>query len=95
MLAHRGFAIAYRSKPMTQFIPWHLKYRPQVLKGLYGQEIVQKSLSNLISSGKMPHALLFSGPRGTGKTSTASWATASMSSKSMRHPTTESIRYES
>jgi DNA polymerase-3 subunit gamma/tau len=56
---------------MNQFIPWHLKYRPQVLKDLYGQEIVQKSLSNLIGSGKMPHALLFSGPRGTGKTSTA------------------------
>ena len=56
---------------MSQFIPWHLEYRPQTIGDLYGQEIVQKSLSNLIGSGKMPHALLFSGPRGTGKTSTA------------------------
>ena len=66
---------------MTQFIPWHLKYRPQVLKDLYGQEIVQKSLSKLISSGKMPHALLFSGPRGTGKTSTARIVAKSLNCK--------------
>lgn len=38
---------------------------------LIGQEHISETLSNAISTGKVAHAYLFSGPRGTGKTSTA------------------------
>lgn len=47
------------------------KYRPQTLEELVGQETVKKSLSSAYSVGKLSHAYLFCGPRGTGKTSTA------------------------
>ncbi|MGL4677581.1 MAG: DNA polymerase III subunit gamma/tau [Brevinema sp.] len=47
------------------------KWRPQDFSQLVGQEHVTTALSNAIHSGKVPHAYLFSGPRGVGKTSTA------------------------
>lgn len=49
---------------------FYLKYRPQSFKELDLVEIRQ-GLSNLVKSGKMPHAFLFAGPKGTGKTSAA------------------------
>lgn len=49
----------------------YLKYRPQSLDELIGQETVKKILTNAFSAGKLSHAYLFVGPRGTGKTSTA------------------------
>ena len=56
---------------MKQYIPLYLKYRPQKLSELIGQEVVTKTLSNAITYNKIVHAYLFCGPRGTGKTSTA------------------------
>ena len=47
------------------------KYRPKTLSEVVGQESVTKSLESAISSGKISHAYLFTGPRGTGKTSVA------------------------
>ena len=47
------------------------KYRPQVFGEIVGQEHVVKTLSNAISSGRITHAYLFSGPRGCGKTTIA------------------------
>lgn len=47
------------------------KYRPQDFNNLYGQENIKKLLIESIKSNKLSHAYLFSGPRGTGKTSTA------------------------
>src|SRR5262245_16652584 len=47
------------------------KYRPQRFEDLVGQEAVAQTLSNAISSGRIGHAYLFVGPRGTGKTTTA------------------------
>lgn len=47
------------------------KYRSQTFDELVGQEHVKKTLINAIRSGKIAHAYLFCGPRGTGKTSTA------------------------
>ncbi len=47
------------------------KWRPQTFKDLIGQEFPAVALQNSIQSGKIAHALLFAGPRGTGKTSTA------------------------
>ena len=46
-------------------------YRPQTFKDVTGQEVVVKTLQNAISNKKISHAYLFSGPRGTGKTSVA------------------------
>ncbi len=45
--------------------------RPQVFEDLIGQEFVVATLKNAITSGKIAHAYLFSGPRGCGKTTTA------------------------
>ncbi|MFO0933052.1 MAG: DNA polymerase III subunit gamma/tau, partial [Planctomycetota bacterium] len=47
------------------------KYRPQRFEDLVGQEHVAQTLSNAIASGRIGHAYLFVGPRGTGKTTTA------------------------
>ena len=53
------------------YIPLYRKYRPQTLEDLVGQEHVKKTLKSAIELGKIAHAFLFTGPRGTGKTSTA------------------------
>ena len=47
------------------------KYRPQTFKEVYGQEYIVKTLCNAIESGKISHAYLFNGTRGTGKTTIA------------------------
>ena len=56
---------------MNENIAYYLKYRPQNLDQLVGQELVKKNLLTAFSSGKLSHAYLLVGPRGTGKTSTA------------------------
>jgi len=47
------------------------KYRSQTFADLVGQEAVTRALQGAISSGRVAHAYLFSGSRGTGKTSSA------------------------
>ena len=47
------------------------KYRPKTLKEVIGQESITKPLENSLKTGKISHAYLFTGPRGTGKTSVA------------------------
>src|SRR5579871_5512585 len=47
------------------------QYRPQQFKYLIGQEIVKHVLQQALLQKRVAHAYLFSGPRGTGKTSTA------------------------
>lgn len=47
------------------------KWRPQNFDDLIGQESVVRTIKNAISSGRIVHAYLFSGPRGVGKTSAA------------------------
>jgi len=49
---------------------FYRKWRPQTLAEVVGQEQVTQTLSNALSSGRISHAYLFYGPRGTGKTST-------------------------
>lgn len=53
------------------YIALYRKWRPQTFKDLVGQEHISRTLANAITSGHIGHAYLFSGPRGTGKTSTA------------------------
>lgn len=47
------------------------RWRPQLFKDVVGQEHVTKTLQNAISTGRIAHAYLFSGPRGVGKTTVA------------------------
>ena len=53
------------------YMALYRKWRPQDFSDLIGQEHISETLSNAITTGKVAHAYLFSGPRGTGKTSTA------------------------
>ena len=46
------------------------KWRPHTFAELAGQEAVSRTLTNAVKSGRVAHAYLFSGPRGTGKTTT-------------------------
>jgi DNA polymerase-3 subunit gamma/tau len=47
------------------------KWRPQNFREIVGQEHVSRTLLNALQSGRVAHAFLFSGPRGSGKTTTA------------------------
>jgi len=49
---------------------FYRKWRPQLLAEVVGQEQVTQTLHNALSTGRIAHAYLFCGPRGTGKTST-------------------------
>ena len=46
-------------------------YRPQTFEEVAGQEHIVKTLKNALATGKIAHAYLFAGPRGTGKTTMA------------------------
>jgi len=47
------------------------EWRPATLAEVSGQEHVKRTLANMLKAGRVPHALLLTGPRGTGKTSVA------------------------
>ncbi len=49
----------------------HLRYRPKTLDGVVGQPEVVKSLKEMLANNRLPHALLFAGLTGTGKTTCA------------------------
>ena len=49
----------------------YTKYRPQVFNDMVGQEHIERTIKNAIEHDKVSHAYLFTGPRGTGKTTTA------------------------
>ena len=50
---------------------YYRKWRPRRLDQVVGQEPVTQTLRQAVSLGRVAHAYLFCGPRGTGKTSTA------------------------
>ena len=54
---------------MTQAL--YLKYRPRTFDEIEGQEHIRTTLKNALALGRIAHAYLFTGPRGTGKTTTA------------------------
>lgn len=60
---YRWLAVTYE--------PLHHKYRPQTFAQLVGQEAIAQTLSNALNRNKIAPAYLFTGPRGTGKTSSA------------------------
>lgn len=47
------------------------KYRPKIFEDVVGQEHIERTIKNAIEQDKLSHAYLFTGPRGTGKTTTA------------------------
>jgi DNA polymerase III subunit gamma/tau len=56
---------------MEEYRSLYRKYRPQAPDQVLGQEHVVRALAGAVREGRLAHAFLFSGPRGTGKTSTA------------------------
>ena len=56
---------------MESFVVSALKYRPQEFSEVVGQESITKTLENAIANNRLANALLFSGPRGVGKTTCA------------------------
>jgi DNA polymerase III subunit gamma/tau len=53
------------------YVSLYRKYRPQTFEDVVGQVQVTRTLANAIAEDRLHHAYLFTGPRGTGKTSTA------------------------
>jgi len=50
---------------------WYRKWRPQTFRDVAGQDHVTRTLRNAVATGRIAHAYLLCGPRGTGKTTTA------------------------
>ena len=50
---------------------YYRKWRPKIFSEIIGQDSVSKILLNSVTSNRIAHAYIFSGPRGSGKTSTA------------------------
>ena len=59
----------YNKSSMTSQV-FYRKWRPQTLSEVVGQEHVTQTLRHAVANGRVAHAYLFCGPRGTGKTST-------------------------
>ena len=59
------------TSPDARYLVTARKYRPQTFGDLVAQEHVAETLRNAITSGRLAHAYLFSGPRGVGKTTAA------------------------
>ncbi|WP_320666764.1 DNA polymerase III subunit gamma/tau [Prochlorococcus sp. MIT 1307] len=69
--------------------PLHHKYRPERFDELVGQEAIATTLKQALISNRIAPAYLFSGPRGTGKTSSARILARSLNCLSSTQPTTE------
>ena len=67
--------------------PLHHKYRPQTFAQLVGQDAIATTLANALRQQRIAPAYLFSGPRGTGKTSSARILAKSLNCISQDYPT--------
>ncbi len=71
------------------YIPLHHKYRPQTFADLVGQEAIATTLTNALRLEKIAPAYLFTGPRGTGKTSSARILAKSLNCMASQVPTAQ------
>ena len=69
-VSRRRVSLSVESNAMP-YQSLYRKHRPQTFGGLVGQDHVTGALRNAVREGRVGHAYLFSGPRGTGKTTTA------------------------
>ena len=60
-----------QQKQESDYVVLARRTRPQSFSNLVGQEVVSNSIEKMLSHNKIPHAFLFTGTRGTGKTSSA------------------------
>ncbi|MGI6081986.1 MAG: DNA polymerase III subunit gamma/tau [Limnochordia bacterium] len=61
----------YTGWQQMAYLSLYRKWRPQVFSQVVGQEHIVRTLTNALNTGRVAHAYLFSGPRGTGKTTFA------------------------
>lgn len=95
-MAFAGVLVSQQTQPfpslsrpdsLVSYEPLHHKYRPQTFADLVGQEAIAKTLTNAILSERIAPAYLFTGPRGTGKTSSARILAKSLNCLKQDQPT--------
>ncbi|MDR1233417.1 MAG: DNA polymerase III subunit gamma/tau [Puniceicoccales bacterium] len=67
----KNFVEENLDKSQNQYRVIALRWRPKSFKEIIGQDHITRTLTNAIEMGRVAHAYLFVGPRGTGKTTTA------------------------
>lgn len=71
MIPYKYTVVCYTRSMLEQHHVLYRKYRPETFHEVFGQEHIVKVLEGSLALGKVGHAYLFSGPRGTGKTTMA------------------------